>query len=186
MDSNRVPATSVAHKAVHELREYAVISAYLYVCLGALLFLKVAILDGEGISYAPYGTAAIKALLLGKFVLLGRAAGLGERYRKRGAIYVIAHKALAFLILLLVLSVIEEIVVGYVHGKTVTESLSTFLGGSSLQVLAAGFIMLLILVPYFAYGELERALGKAPLRQILFDPPIGCSARGQTRRNRTA
>src|SRR5580704_16769453 len=94
--------TSIAHKALHELLEYAVVSAYLYICLGALILLKVAILNAQGVSYAPYGLAAIKALVLGKFILVGRAAALGDRYRYRRAIYVIAYKAFAFLILLLV------------------------------------------------------------------------------------
>jgi cytochrome bd-type quinol oxidase subunit 2 len=171
MDSKLPPARPLAHKAIRELREYAVISAYLYVCLGALILFKVAILNGQGVSYAPYGLAAIKALVLGKFILLGRAAALGERYRNRGAIFVIAHKAVVFLVLLLVLSAIEEVVVGYIHGHTVTASLSSFLGGSFLQVLAASVIMLLILIPYFAYGEIEIALGEARLRKILFAPP---------------
>jgi hypothetical protein len=180
MDSKIRPTTSIAHRAVHELREYAVISAYLYVCLGALILLKVAILNGQGISYAPYGLAAVKALVLGKFVLIGRAAAIGDRYRNRRAIYVIAHKALAFLILLLILSVIEEVVVGYIHGHTVATSLSEFLGGSALQVLASSVIMLLILIPYFAYGELEIALGDARLRQILFASHTGRLGGGQT------
>jgi hypothetical protein len=173
MGSRIQPTTSVAHRALHELREYAVISAYLYVCLGALILFKVAILNGRGVSYAPYGMAAIKALVLGKFILIGRAAALGDRYGNSRAIYVIVHKALAFMILLLVLSFIEEVVIGYVHGHTVTDSLSQFLGGSALQVLAASVIMLLILIPYFAYGELEISLGRSRLRDILFASHAG-------------
>jgi membrane protein CcdC involved in cytochrome C biogenesis len=170
--AGRIPSsTSMVHKALRELQEYAVVSAYLYVCLGALVLLKVAILNGQGVSYAPYGLAAIKALVLGKFILLGRAAAIGDRYRNRRGIYVIAHKSLAFLVLLLVLSVIEEVVVGYIHGHPVAASLALFLGGSFLQILAASMIMLLILIPYFAYVELEKALGEARLRQILFAPP---------------
>jgi hypothetical protein len=37
----------------------------------------------------------------------------------------------------------------------------------------------LILIPYFAYGELELALGKARLRQILFASRAGHSGGGQ-------
>jgi hypothetical protein len=159
----------MAEKVKHELREYAVISVYLYICLGALILFKAAILSGQGVNYTPFGLAAVKALVLGKFVLLGRAAALGERYRQRRAIYVIAHKAFLFLILLLVLSVVEELVVGYFHGRTSIESLSTFLGGSLLQIFATSIVVLLILIPYFAYGELGRALGEDRVRRILLD-----------------
>src|SRR5579864_1490070 len=53
-----------------ELSEYLVISAYLFVCFGALLFYKAAILHSDGIEFAPFGVAVAKALVLGKFVLL--------------------------------------------------------------------------------------------------------------------
>jgi hypothetical protein len=171
---SKTPLTSsVAHKVAHELREYALISAYLYICFGALLIYKTAILRGENVSYVPYGTAAINALVLGKFVLLGQMAGLGDRYGSRRTVFVIADKAVRFLLMLLVLSVIEEIVVGLFHGRTVAASLSDFLGGSLLQVLATSVIMLLILIPYLTFKELSEALGEGRLRQILMERHTG-------------
>jgi hypothetical protein len=46
---------TVAQRAKHELWEYALLSAYLYVCFGALILYKMAILNGEGVSYFPSG-----------------------------------------------------------------------------------------------------------------------------------
>jgi hypothetical protein len=173
MDSKAILTGSTARKFVRELRQYAEISAYLYICFGALLFYKLAILHGHGVSYAPYGMAAIKALVLGKFIILGHMAGLGERYGKRRAVSVIAYKSFIFLGMLLALSVMEEAVVGLFHGQSVAASLAAFLGGSLLQVLATCLIMLLILIPYFAYGELGEVLGEARLRQLLLEPRSG-------------
>jgi hypothetical protein len=178
MDDKTHLTGSAAHKFAHELRQYAAISVYLYICFGALLFYKFAILNGQGVKYVPYGTAAIKALVLGKFVLLGNMAGLGDRYTKRSAALVIVHKSLVFLVMLLVLTVVEEVVVGLIHGETVASSLATFLGGSYLQVLATCVIMLLILIPYMAFGELREALGDARLRQIMLEPHAGRRSRG--------
>jgi hypothetical protein len=178
MDRKAVRPDSMAQRLVHELRQYAEISVYLYICFGALLFYKLAILNGRGISYVPYGTAAIKALVIGKFILLGHMAGLGDRYEKRRAVFVIVHKSVVFLAMLLALSVIEEIVVGLLHGHGVAASLATFLGGSSLQILATCIIMLLILAPYFAFVEFREALGEARLRQLLFEPRAGSRSGG--------
>jgi len=172
-DNKAAPASGMTHRVVHELRQYAVISAYLYVCFGALLLYKTAILNGQGISYAPYGTAAIKALILGKFILLGEAAGIGDRYEKRRPIHTIAYKAFLFVVMLFVLSAIEEVITGVVHGRTVAASLAGFLGGSLLQVLAICVIMLLILIPYMAFKELDDALGQDRLRQLLFEARAG-------------
>lgn len=166
-------ATTVAHKVAHELWEYALLSAYLYVCFGALLVYKTAILRGEGISYTPYGIAIINALVLGKFILVLEAVRIGDRYKKRRPIHVIAHKALLFLVTLFVLYLLEEVIVGIIHGRTVAASLAGFLGGSLLQILANCFVMLLILIPYLAFKEVSNALGEGRLRQLLFEPRVG-------------
>lgn len=151
----------------HELIQYGLISAYLYVCFGALILYKVAILRGVGISYTPYGLAAVKALILAKFMLLGHATRIGDRYRRRRLVHVIIHKSILFLLLLFVLSAIEEVVAGVLHGRSIGASLAGLGGGTLWQLLATCLIMLLILVPYIAFREVSAALGEGGLLQLL-------------------
>ena len=73
------------------------LAAYLYVGLGALLFERTALLHEEGIDYTAWGGAAVKALVLAKFMLLGHALHLGERYRHKPLIWPTLHMALMFL-----------------------------------------------------------------------------------------
>jgi hypothetical protein len=162
------PATA-ARKLGDELRQYAFVSAYLYICFGAIILYKVAILHGHDISYAPYGLAAVKALVLGKFILMVEAIRLGDRYQSRRFIYVIAYKALLFLASLLILSVIEEAISGVVHGRTLAASLAAVAGDTLPQILASCLIMLLILIPYLTFKELDQVLGEGRLQQILFE-----------------
>ena len=159
MNSKNPAGSTVAHEVAHELREYFLISVYLYVCFGALLLYKTSILHDEGVNYEPYGIAAIKAVILGKFILLGQAAGIGDRYELRSPIRVIIHKSFLFLLMLFALSALEEVVGGIIHGRTIAASLNGFLGGSILQVLAICLIMLLILIPYLAFKEISRRAG---------------------------
>ena len=173
MGSEGPSAASIGQKLGHELRQYAVIAAYLYVCFGALILYKTAILRGEGVSYTPFGFAAIKALILGKFILMGHAAGLGDRYQHRSLVHVVARKSLLFLVMLLVLSVVEELVVGLIHGRTVAASLSEFAGGRLPETLASCVIVLLILVPYMAFREFAVVLGEGSLRQLLLERRAG-------------
>ncbi len=50
MDSRISSAVTVAQKRLgHELRQYALIFVYLYVCFGALILYKMAILRGQTI-----------------------------------------------------------------------------------------------------------------------------------------
>ncbi|RWM81492.1 MAG: hypothetical protein EOR81_05365 [Mesorhizobium sp.] len=167
--ANNDPSTeTIAQRAKNELREYALLSLYLFVCFGALILYKVAILGAEGISFLPSGLAAIKALILAKFIMLGQMIRLGDRRRSR-MVYVIAFKAVLYLILLLVLSVVEEVIVGLVHGRAIAASLAEFGGDKLPQTLATSLIMLLILIPYLASRELNDALGKGRLWTLLFE-----------------
>jgi hypothetical protein len=166
-------AATIADRLKRELREYAVLSAYLYVCFGAIILYKTAILGGAGISFTPFGLAAVKALILGKFILLGQAVRLGDRYDRRRIVYVIAYKALLYLLLLIVLSVLEEAVVGLIHGQTIAASLAEHLAGRLPQILATSLIMLLVLVPYLASNEVNAALGEGRLWALLFEHRAG-------------
>src|SRR3954471_5670519 len=87
MDAEVKPRGGMKQKLEHELKEFAVISLYFYICFAAILFYKATVLQAEGIGYAPFGLAVVKALILGKFVLLGHAAHVGERFAQKPLIY---------------------------------------------------------------------------------------------------
>lgn len=158
-------------RAKRELIEYAAIAVYLFVCFLALTLYKAAILRGEGIGFAPHGFAIAKALILGKFLLLLRATKIdGPRLRPRRMIQDIARNALLFAILLCVLSVLEEVIVGWFHGKAPAAVLADMTGDSALQVGASALLMVLILIPYFGYVEITERLGEGVLLRMLLDP----------------
>ena len=173
MAINRSTPMTVAQRAKHELWEFVLLSAYLYVCFGALILYKMAILNGEGVGYLPFGLVAIKALILGKFVLLGQAVRLGDRHERNRIVYLIAYKGLLYLALLIVLSVVEEAVVAIIHGQKIAASLAEHVGGKLPETLAASLIMLLILIPYLASKELDVVLGEGRLWKMLFERRAG-------------
>ncbi|PPQ27866.1 hypothetical protein [Rhodopila globiformis] len=155
-------------RATDELKRYVAVSLYLYVCFGTLLLYKGAVLRAEGIDYTSYGLAAVKALILGKFMLIGHALHIGERYGNKPLIYPILHKSLAFLALLFVLDLAEEAIAGMLHGQSFRVSLAQFAGGTWLQIVATCLVLLLILLPYFAYREVGEVLGEGVLNRMLF------------------
>jgi hypothetical protein len=156
-------------KVSEELREFSVLTVYLYVCFAALLYMKAAILQAEGIAYAPFGTAIIKAAICAKFMLLGRAINLGEHFKKHALIVQALHMSFSFLVLLIVLTVIEETVVGVIHGRRIVESIAGIAGGTFHQVIATSLIMLLILIPYFAFQSLGDVIGNKTLVRLFFE-----------------
>ena len=130
--------------------------------------MKTAVLHDQGVSFVPWGIAAVKSLLLAKFILLGRAMKIGERYTDRPLIWPTLHKAFAFLVLLVVLVIIEEVVVGLFHHQSVAASLGELFGAKLYETLAGILIMLLVLIPYFAFHVLDEALGEGRLARMFF------------------
>jgi Na+-transporting NADH:ubiquinone oxidoreductase subunit NqrD len=147
---------SFKDRARGELRNYAIVAAYLYVCFGAILLYETALLREEGIAFLPHGLAAIKALILGKFILIGEAVGVGTRVQPRSLLSAIAASTALFLLLLLAMSVVEELVVGKVHGRSLAEVIAEFREHAGLEILAKSLLMLLILIPLVAFRELRR------------------------------
>jgi len=160
-------AHSLKERAREELRNYAVVAAYLYVCFGALLLYRSALLQEAGTSLLPHGAAIVKALILGKFILLGEAAGVGTRVGGRTLLQSIATKSLLFFLLLVALTVLEELLVGKVHGRSFAQTVTELEQRSVLEALATCFLLLLVLIPLIAVKELSRALGPGVLSRML-------------------
>ena len=75
--------SSAGSKFVEEFKVMLALAAYLYICFGAVILFKSAVLRQAGIHYEIRGLAAIKALLLAKFLLLGLMLQMGTRYRDK-------------------------------------------------------------------------------------------------------
>jgi hypothetical protein len=156
---------------VSELREFTILATYLFICFTALLAYKAALLRAYGVSFAPWVLAAIKALVSAKFLLIGRVFGLGDGLaRKHPLIVSTLYRSFTFLIMLILLTAIEEIVMGHFRGETVAESLADLAGGTLWQVIATSFIVLLVLVPWFAFRAIGEVIGDGTLVRLFFEP----------------
>jgi hypothetical protein len=149
-----IDRAELARRAKHELYEYLAISAYLWVCFGALMIYKTAVLRSVGVEFAPLGLALVKALISAKLIMILQAFKLDERFARAATPFVvILRKAALFTLFLIVLTIIEELVVGHLHGKEVREILSEMAGGTVPQAMSVGLLMFLIMVPFFAFRE---------------------------------
>ena len=170
MNSNSSTKPSMRRRVEDELKEFAIISAYLFVCFAAVLYFKATILQAHGIAFAPFGFAAIKALICAKFVSLGNILHVGKRFRSLPLAWSVLLKSFAFLILLIVLNALEEIIAGFIHHRAVADALADFGGGTVPQLIASSFVGLLILIPFFAFSALGEVFGERNLIRLFFQP----------------
>lgn len=162
---------SVKQRLSHELREYAILSAYLYVALGAVLLYTAALLGEHRFGAVGFGTAALKALVLAKFMMVGQAAGLERRLARRSLPVAVLGNATAFLLLLAAFTFVEEWVIGLLHHESLRSVLDNHLLNRLGEIGASLFLMWLILLPYFGLRQLARQLGPAGWRQLLAETP---------------
>jgi len=87
-------------------------------------------------------------------------------------IYKIIFKSALFAVILFLFHLVEEILIGLWHGKTFLQSIPrddlAMGGGTLLGILMVCIIMFFVMAPFFAFLELEKALGPERLRSMLF------------------
>lgn len=165
--------TTLKQRAYNEFKEFLLIAFYLWVVFALFLLYKSVILN-ESISYVSRGVALVNALVLGKFVLIARALHLGDQADNAPLIYPTLLKAALFSILLACCKILEEAAVGLYHGKSFAQSIADLGGGSLKGILTLTLLLFVMLIPFFACGELKRVLGEGKLGQLFFHPrPAG-------------
>ncbi len=109
--------------------------------------------------------------MLAKFLLIGRAARLGERLRDdhpvRGTLARSALFVAFLLVLVLVLVLVEESVVGLIHGRTVGDALGEMLSGRVPVVAASVVLIRLVLLPSLALHEMRARLSEGSWHNLL-------------------
>jgi hypothetical protein len=167
-DSDSTVKSSWSEWLIEEIVNFSVLSAYLFVCFASLLYLKFSILEAQGVSFAPWGFAAIKAVIVAKFMIVLRRFDRHRTDEKRPLIVPTLYKSLALLVLLVVLMTIEELIAGFIHGRSTTQTIHEMGGGTVHQKIATTFVMLLILVPFFAFRALGDVVGNRNLVRLFF------------------
>ena len=175
----------LGERARHELIAYLAVSAYLCVWFSAVLFYKSTVLRSVGIEFAPFALAAVKALVLGKFILVlepfkSATGQTGQsphrRYSQEGfAVHSRLIRALdprgdcgrPF---------------SWAEAAEVVREIG---GGSALQALALAILMFLVLLPYLAFRRLALVFGDLPELLFTLRPPEKIESAGPNRKRLT-
>ena len=163
--------TSLKERAISEAKKFAVIVGYLWVLFVLFEMHKITILRGQSpatpLGYRV-GFALINALILGKIILIAQAFHFGERSKNEPLVYAILFKSAVFSVLLVCFDILEEVIVGLVHHKTITQSMPTLGGGGVEGVLLVALMVFIVLIPFFSFTEIARVIGEDELHSILF------------------
>ena len=161
----------VKEKAISEVRRFAAIVSYLWVLLSLFELHRFAVLrevHQTSDSGYRFGLAAINAFVLGKVILIAQDLHLGERFGEKRIVNSALFKSAVFALLLVCFDVLEEVIVGVIHGKSVAASVPQIGGGGLEGKVIVGIIGFVVLIPFFLFTEMQRVLGKGELHSLIF------------------
>ena len=165
--------TRLKERAITEAKKFAVIVGYLWMLFALLQLHRLTILreqnPGSPIGYR-FGFALINALILGKVILIAEAFHTGERFKDKPLVYAILFKSAVFSVLLLCFDILEEVLVGVFHHKTITQSMPTLGGGGVEGLLLVGLMVFIVLIPFFSFTEVAHVIGEDELLSMIFKP----------------
>lgn len=154
--------------AIEEGKQFLGIFLYLAVVFGMFVLHEWLVLSKENIGYRFYGMAFINALILAKIFLLAEHFNFAEQFKNKPRFVTILYKSAAFTALLMLAYIIEESVMGLFHHESLRDAFPKVGNGSIEGWFFIAVIMTVALIPFFAYRELDRALGGSSLRDLLF------------------
>lgn len=161
-------APGLKQRAMEEIRRFFVMFLYLWVLFGLFVLNEQIILRQHGIGFSSQGFALINALVLAKVMLVAEDLNLGHWLRGRPLIYPIMHESFVFAVLFICFHVAEHVVVGWFKGETVAASVPAIGGGGFAGLLCVTLILFIALIPFFAFRNVDRALGEGRWRALLF------------------
>lgn len=158
-------------RALEELKVYWAITLYLWLFLGLFTVYRRLVLAESGTVYLHYGFALVEAMVIAKVVLIGRMFGFSRRFDGRALIVPVFYKSVLFGLLVLLFGVIEHLVAGWLHQQGLVGGLREIAELGVYEVAARVLMMMVALVPFFAFAELGRVLGMTRLAAMFLSKP---------------
>jgi hypothetical protein len=159
---------TLKQKAYHEMKEFFVIACYLWLVFGLLVLYKSVILSENHIPFAAHGLALLNAMALAKVMLIAKELRLADQFKGAPLIYPTLFRSAAFAIVLGFFKILEEWGLGWYHGKSFSESMTSIGGGTLNGILSLMLLLAVLLIPFFGFAELCRTFGEEKLVKLFF------------------
>lgn len=166
-EGDRQTKRNLKERAVHEVKTLAVMFIYLWILLGVFVLHESIVLAEHHINFTMLGVAGLNALILAKIMLIADDLHLARGLKDKPLIYPILYQSGAFAIVFVCFHVLEKTVGGLLGGETLSQSIPIIGGGSIKGIVSVSVIVMVALIPFFAFKELARVIGARELSALL-------------------
>jgi hypothetical protein len=162
------PRRTLADLAKREVLRFVVLFLYLWAMFLLFELHQYVVLATYQIPFENWGFGFLNALVLAKVMVVADEVRMKAFLRSKPLIVPVAARSLAFAILFIAVDIAEKVLVGAFHGKGIAESIPNFGGGGLLGRIVVAIIIAVALMPFFAFEEIDLALGRGRLGELLF------------------
>ena len=159
---------NLKHKIFVEMTAYWINVLYLALVFSAFTSYRRLILAHYYISYENWGISLIKALVLAKVIMIGGIFHFGRSFENRSLILPTLFKAFLFTLWVALFATVESAIRGFLHGKGITGALDHLLSEGTHEFYAKCLVVFVAFIPFFAFKELGRILGKGKIWELFF------------------
>jgi hypothetical protein len=136
---------------------------------GLFVLYRSVILSEQEIPFVAHGLALLNALALAKVMLIAQDLHFAEkRFKDAPLIYPTLFKSVAFALVLGIFKIIEEALIGLFHHHPFSQSIAEIGGGTLKGILSLMAILIVLLIPFFAFGELRSTFPNFDFRKMFF------------------
>jgi hypothetical protein len=144
---------------------------FFFVALHVVMFIRILMLEGTGLS--PYSSAsiAVTALILGKAVLIADMVPMVNRFPNKPLIYNVAWKTLIYWLMATLIHYVERLIDFWRQaGSFVAGNRKLFAEIIWPHFWAIQIILFVLIAMYCMMHELVRVIGKEKAMRIFFGP----------------
>jgi hypothetical protein len=151
---------------VHEFTEYWMNVLYMALVFSAIIFYRRLVLAHYEIYLDDYFSGVLKALVIAKVVMIGAFLRISRKFEHKPLIYPVLYKAVLFTIWVMLFDIAEVFIRIYIHTPDMMEVIAELKTHLNNIWLGGALLIFFSFIPFFAFKELVRVLGKDKVREL--------------------
>ena len=160
-------------RALEEGRRFLIMFLYLWAMFALAALHERIILRQLDASLPSQGFAFVNALVLAKVMLVAENLKFGSRPKSGPLLRPILQESFVFALLFIAVHYLEHILLGWLHGESWRASVPAIGGGGIAGLICGAIAMAVALIPFFAFRDVNRALGGNRLVELLWGRRAG-------------
>jgi len=156
-------------KLFHELSEYGINVIYLTVFFGAFAIARRLTLAHFGIYVDDYFIALIKALVIGKVIMITAFLNISKKFEGKRLMIPVLYKVAFFVLFVIAFDVVEGLIKGWINSGSLSGGIDELIHDHFSRMWLGGLLMVtLSFIPFFMLKELSRIMGHDKFRNLFF------------------